>query len=484
MNATSSTSQPVPVSVPARDIDTSCRIPLFVFFVSAAIWLVVSSLFGLIASLKFHNPNFLSDCAWATYGRAHAVSTNALLYGFALQAGLGVALWIIARMGQTRVVQPWLILVGGKLWNLGVTVGLVAILIGDSTGFENFEMPAYAGVFLFLGYLFAAIWTLLTLHERSDRRLEPPQWFLLVALFWFPWIYSTAHLLLTCSPVRGVTQSVIAWWFANNLTFVWMGLVGLAVIFYFVPKFAGRALHSTHLALFAFWTMILFGSWCGIPASAPVPAWISVLSGIASVMTIVTLIAIGLNIFQTKCGARSEDKSNGVCSFIYFGLGMFQLAGLMRVVSGLPGVSAIVDFTWFTSAQWQLSVYGFFAMVMFGAIYYIVPQVTGIEWPSLSSVRFHFWLAAAGTILIGAPLAIGGVMQGIKLNNPAIPFTDITKATLNFLRMETLGEVFLFAGHLLLASNLLRLSVRYYQSNFKPVYEDLTAELKPAEVKS
>jgi len=324
----------------------------------------------------------------------------------------------------------------------------------------------------------------LTLHQRSDFRLEPPQWFLLAALFWFPWIYSTAHMLLTFSPVRGVTQSVIAWWFANNLTFVWFGLVGLAVIFYFVPKFAGRALHSTHLALFTFWTLILFGSWCGIPASAPVPAWISVMSGIASVMTIVTLIAIGLNIFQTKCGARSEDKSNRVSSFIYFGLGMFQLAGLMRVVSGLPRVSAIVDFTWFTTAQWELSVYGFFAMVMFGAIYYIVPQVTGIEWPSLSAVRFHFWLAAAGTILIAAPLAIGGVLQGIKLNNPAIPFMDIAKGTLMFLRTETLGELLLFAGHLLLAINLVRLSVRYYQTHFKPLYADMTAELNPAEVKS
>jgi hypothetical protein len=49
--------------------------------------------------------------------------------------------------------------------------------------------------------------------------------------------------------------------------------------------------------------------------------------------------------------------------------------------------------------------------------------------------------------------------------------------------METLGELLLFAGHLLLAVNLVRLTVKYYQTHFKPIYEQATAELKPAEVK-
>ena len=48
-------------------------------------------------------------------------------------------------------------------------------------------------------------------------------------------------------------------------------------------------------------------------------------------------------------------------------------------------------------------------MTMFGAIYHIVPQVTGMEWPCAKSVRRHYWLAAVGIILIVLPLAIGGI---------------------------------------------------------------------------
>src|SRR5689334_2862631 len=113
MNASSTTSS-TSDSISMAEIDGSCRAPLFLMFLSSAIWLVVASAFGLLASLKFHSPNLLSDCAALTYGRVHPVATNALIYGFGVQAGLGVALWIIARLGMTRVVQPWLIAVGAK----------------------------------------------------------------------------------------------------------------------------------------------------------------------------------------------------------------------------------------------------------------------------------------------------------------------------------------------------------------------------------
>jgi cytochrome c oxidase cbb3-type subunit 1 len=485
MNATSSSSSSVSDrdSVSNSEIDASCRTPLFALFVGAAVWLVFASLLGLIASLKFHSPNILADCASMTYGRVRPAANDLLLYGFAIPAGLGTALWIIARLGRTPLAQPWLIVVGAKLWHLGVLVGLICILDGDGTGFEALEMPRYAAVFLILGFLVIGIWAVLTLHDRRERELQPPQWFLLTALFWFPWIFCTAYLLLTVWPVRGVTQAIIAWWYGNNLTFVWLGLTGLAATFHFIPQFIGRPLQSRHLALFTFWSLILFGSWCGIPHGAPVPAWMPALSGVASVLTVVTLISLGLNIFRTKSGAPKPEKCAGAAPFFFVGLGLFQLAGLLRAASGLPQVSAITQFTWFTVAQWQLAVYGFFALTMFGAVYHIVPQVTGLDWPSVKLIRAHFWLATAGIVLFALPLAIGGVVQGLKLNDPTIAFNVLTKSTVNFLRISTLGDTCILIGSLFFVVNLTGLSVRYYRTHFLPAYRDAVTPLKPAEVK-
>ena len=73
-------------------IDASCRLPLFTLFGGAALWLVVASVFGLIASLTFHAPKMFADCAAFAYGRALPLSHSALVYGFAIPAGLGVML--------------------------------------------------------------------------------------------------------------------------------------------------------------------------------------------------------------------------------------------------------------------------------------------------------------------------------------------------------------------------------------------------------
>jgi cytochrome c oxidase cbb3-type subunit I len=483
MNATCTTSS-ASDAVSTVEIDASCRVPLFTLFVSAAVWLVVASVFGLIASLKFHSPNLLSGCAWLTYGRVHPVATNALLYGFALQAGFGVALWIIARIGQTRVAQPWLIAVGGKLWNFGLLIGILGILGGDSTGFENLEIPSYGVVFLFLGYLLIGFWSLVTLHRRQERALGPSQWFLLAAFFWFPWIYFTAnYLLLAHTPIRGVTQAIVDWWYIGNLNLVWFGLVGLAVAFYFIEQLMNRALHSRYLALFTFWTILLFASWSGIPRSAPVPAWIPAMSTVATVLTLVTALSVMVNIYQTCGRGCSQTENPPPGKFIAFGTGAFVIAWLMNSISAIPEVNAVTNFTWYTVAQWQLNVFGFFAMTMFGAIYYIVPRVTGMEWPSAKSVGRHFWLAAIGIILIALPLAIGGLIEGVHWRNPKLTNVDVAKNALNFLRVSTIGEVLILLGNVLLLGNLIGLSVRFYKIHFVPVYKDVTAKLDPAEVK-
>ena len=50
-----------------------------VLLACAAVWLVVGSVFGLLASLKFHAPNLLADCPWLTYGRVQPAQMNALI---------------------------------------------------------------------------------------------------------------------------------------------------------------------------------------------------------------------------------------------------------------------------------------------------------------------------------------------------------------------------------------------------------------------
>ena len=469
--------------VPAAQIDISCRLPLVVLFLGAAIWLLLASVFGLIASIKFHAPGFLADSAWLTYGRVRPASSNLMLYGFCIQAGLGIALWMLARLGRTTLAAPGLVVVGATCWNLGVAAGVLGILTGGSTGFENLEMPAYAAALIFMGYVMMVVLGVLTFHQRRVRTLYVSQWFLFAALFWFPWIYSTANLLLLAFHVRGISQAVIAWWYSNNLLVVWLGLVGLAAVLYFIPKLTSRDLHSRYLALATFWMLILFGSWGGIPPSAPVPAWMPVSSAVATGLSVIAIITVALNVHSTLDGNCSKLLGHPSLRFIGFAVVAFIVAGLASAATTFPEVARFTQFTWFTPAKDLLNSYGFFAMAMFGAVYYIVPQVIGAEFPFAKLVRAHFWTAAAGVLLFVLPLAAGGVVQGLRLQHANTPFNDIVKGTLPFLRVSTMGDLLMALGHLMFLANLAGLVFQFYRARASSAWAEATAELQPAEAR-
>ena len=469
------------------DIATSARLPLFLLFASSAIWLLLGSIFGLLASVKIHAPNMLADCAWFTYGRVYAASANSFLYGFGVQAGLSVILWLFAWLGRTRLAQGVLVLVAAALWNLGVTVGVVGILAGDSTGFENFEMPRYAALILFLSYLVMGIIAAITLHQRRERPLVLSHWFLLAALFWFPWIYSTAALLLLANPVRGVAQAVIDWWYANNLQAVWFGLVGLGTAFYLLPKLLKREIHSCALGLLTFWSLMIFGSWGGIPNSGPVPAWMPSISTAATVLSFITVLSFALNYFKTTGGflpKTSEPESALPLRFISFGVLSFILASLLNIITSPIQVARITDMTWFVPGRLFLNNYGFFAMILFGAIYYIVPRLVGAQHWTPGLVRLHFNLAAAGAAMTVLALLLGGLVQAFQLNDPKIPFSSTVKTSMMVVGISMLGNLLLLAAHTAFVVNVVRVANRYYEAKAAAAYAAATADLFQAGAKS
>ncbi len=465
------------ISAPEEPGACGLRFSLLCIFISAGVWAVIGSAFALIASIKFHQPNFLADCSCLTYGRIHPAALTATIYGLCIQAALGAGLWLFTRLGRTALVQPWLVIVGIKLWNLGVLVGVGGILFGHGTGFEFMDMPGYAAWILILGYLLVGVSAVLTFHNRTERSLEPSQWFLLAALFWFPWIFSTAQLLVVTYPVRGIAQAAIWWWYQANLTGTFFTLAGIATIFYFVPKLTNHELHSRYLALFTFWLVILFGGWSSVPGSAPLPVWMPTISTIAAVLLLLPTLTVAQNIHWTMQG-----KCSGLFSGLplrFFGVGMmsFVLAAVLKAAVAVVDVKYPAGFSWLTPAVAQLNYYGFFAMVMFGAAYAIIPKLMGSDLLCPKLMKAHFWLALLGILFCVVPLAIGGALEISALNNPAVPFLDIVKSTLKFFRISTMGDLLIAVGNILFFLNMLGVAIQYYRPKAKSAYGAATAEL-------
>jgi cytochrome c oxidase cbb3-type subunit 1 len=466
------------------DIDASCRVPLLALFGGATLWLVAGLLLGLIAGIKFHAPDFLGACPLLTYGRVAPAANDLVLYGFCIPAALGVALWIFARLSQKPLALPLVPVAAANLWHLGVFIGTAGILLGDSTGYPWMEYPRAAAVLLFAAFVLIAISAAATFGWRRERSLYPSHWFLFAALLWFPWIYSTAALFLTsATPPRGVVQSVIGWWFANNLVFVWLALAGIGTAFYFLPKIAGKPLANSGHVLFGFLTLIFFGTWCGIPVGAPVPAWLPALSSVAAALTLMPLLAILIVTFKTVRGS-GMPLSGGPFCFLRFGMMSFVVSGILYAAGACPQYGRVLDFTWFGVAQTQLQLLGFMAMVLFGAIYELLPRVMGRPLPLPKFAKLHFWLATIGVLLFVVSLAIAGMEQGEKLANPAIAFADANTAALKFLRVSTTGQLLVMLGALLFAANIFVMTIQWKLGVVKSAIACIKAPLETAEVKS
>ena len=462
--------------IPSEEVDRSCRYPLLFLALSSTGWLLLATVLNFLATLKFHKPDILADMGWLTYGRVHPAGMNCLIYGFAIQAGLALVLWVFADLGKTKLAYAPLTVVGWLLWNVGITLGVAGILYGDSTGYEWLEMPRYGVAFALVGYMLIALSALATFHLRRVRTLSISHWFMVSALFWFPWIYTTAaYLLLIGTPVRGVLQYNVDSWYFNNLTNIVLGFIGLGTAFYFVPTISKRPLNNFYTGIFIFVALITFGTWSRIPAGTPLPAWFSAYGALGALTTIAPALAVLYVVFSTRCRCSELSVEHRyIQRFVVFGSLAYAASTLISAVNSTFWFSEVTHFTWFVPANNLLFIYGFAVMSIFCGLYYVLPRVLGGTFPSTKLIVIHFFLAAAGIFFYAVPLLVGGITQGHGLNNASVPFITVMTQTLMPLRASTLGDLLMAAGHLAFALNLFGLVFETISDTATTTVEELT----------
>ena len=206
----------------SEKIDRSCSVPILFLAFSAIVWLLVYGLFSTIAGFRLLSPGWLADSAWLSYGRLQSSSDFALYFGFLVQLGLALTGWIFSQRGKTVLIDIGFIYLGGLLWNSGVTLGLLGIITGESSGLEGLQMPNQIIPILFMGISFVGISFVQTNNRRTDEEMKPSSWFLFVGLLWLPWILGGSYLLLYTIKVKGVLANIADWWFIQNFTMVYL----------------------------------------------------------------------------------------------------------------------------------------------------------------------------------------------------------------------------------------------------------------------
>ena len=437
------------------EVDISLRFPILFFVICAVLWLIVGNLLALVTSFQSYNPDFLSGCEWFTYGRLYPVATNAILFGWGSNAIFAVALWIIARLSQSPVRDKGILLIAGLFWNFGLEVGLFGILSGDLISAKLLELPGYATPIMMIAYTLIGAWCVLTFLNRKERTVYIAQWYILGAFFWFPWLYMIAQFMVIWFPARGVVQSIVSNWFASGFFNLWLTSIALATAYYLIPKMLGRPIYSYSIALLGFCSLALIGSWPGMTqmVDGPVPIWLPSVGIVASVMMIMPVGTVVLNLYLSVKGVLASVWQSLALRFVGFGICAYFFVGVVGVAMALRSVNEITQFTVFISGYDQLLVYAFFSMILFGGLYFMVPRLIKRDWPSADLIYLHFWGSASGITLIVLALLIGGLVSGSQMNDPEIPFIEVSQSLVIWLKAYTIGLVCLAVGHIAFAIN-------------------------------
>jgi cytochrome c oxidase cbb3-type subunit 1 len=428
-------------------------------FLCAALWLVASSLLGLLGAIKLHAPGFLAPYAWLTYGRVQPAAWHGFVYGFASQAGLGAGLWFLVRLGGTPLLGGRGVVLGTIFRNFGVKLGLLALLAGQGTGLEGLEFPRHVGAILLVAYLAMAVWGLVTFRFRRERAVYASQWFVLAAFFGFPWFFAPAHVLGVWRPLRGVLQAAVQAWYVQNLLVLWLGFLALAALFYLLPKLAGRPVASRQLVLFGFWTLAGLGGLAALQRfhGGPFPSWMLSLSVVAAAMLAFPVLALAQSLYGVGHGAGAGKGRDPGLPFARWALFCFVTWGVFTTATSLDFVRRSTQFTLFPVGVDQLFLLGFVGMALLGTIYHAVPRLAGRPWPGAGWIRAHFACAAVAVALSAGAGLVGGLAHGRALDDPALTFVLVQRRYLPFASTATLAQLVYLAGSVLLAINLVRL---------------------------
>lgn len=448
--------------------DRSTRLSALTLFLGSALWIFAGCLLGLLASLKFHGPGMGSGSA-LTYGRVYPASIFALTMGGLAQAGIGLMVWLMIRQARGVLKGGGLAVFGGIVWNIGILAGIGAILSGNSTGFEGLEIPRGAAVTLLGAYLLIGLVVLKSFLQGPEGTSYVSGWFFIAALFWFPWILSTAILFLHVFPGRPAFQYVVGQWYAGNLTKVWLACIAYGIAFYFVPKLSQKPLHSRSMALLTFWLTLLFASWAVVPSGAPVPAWIPGVSTLASLVALVPVLAAVSNLKHSLSQGNPGKPTDPSLRCFQMSIPCLLVAGLLQAISAVRGVGEPVAFTFFGPGLQALFLGGFVGLNFLGAIIFALPRLGG---GNSTQSGLVVTLAMVSVGLLSVPLILGGVLQGAAAQNALLPFNDSLNKAMHFLRLSTLGWL---AAVGMSALWLMLVSSAVWQGVFAPLVASLTS---------
>jgi cytochrome c oxidase cbb3-type subunit 1 len=440
-----------PGLVAAASADPAIVRVTFEYVACATVWLLVGTTIGLIASIKLHWPEFL-PFARLSFGRVRPAHTSLVLLGWASLALVGPAFYVVARTSRVPLWSPRLARIALWLWNLALLGGLVTLLAGVNRGPQEYREWVWPlAVILAAAVLIDGYVAYRTVAARTLPEVYVSNWYILGGFCYLPILYVISYLPFYQG---GLGNTVVQGYYMHNAMGMWFTQLALGVSYYAIPRLLGRPVYSYALGVLGFWTNLLFYPLIGAHhfIFSPEAWWLQSTAILFSVGMMVPVWAGTGNLLLTFKGEGGAVRRSYALPFLVTGLIAYGLSSTQGTIEAFRTANIYLHFTNFTVGHSHATMYGFITFIAWGAVYGLVPGLTGRE-PSPLAVGVHFWLALVGVLTYVIAISIAGILQGLAWVAGQSFIASVIAAEPMWL-LRTIGGLLMVGGHVVFAANV------------------------------
>ncbi|MGK7346233.1 MAG: cytochrome-c oxidase, cbb3-type subunit I [Candidatus Nitrospinota bacterium M3_3B_026] len=387
----------------------------------AVLYLVVGSLIGVYIAAELAWPALNFDIPHITFGRLRPLHTNAVIFAFGGCTLFATSYYIVQRTSRTPLWSDRLAWVTFWGWNAVIVGAVVTLPLGYTTGKEYAELEWPFDIAIAVVWLVYIFNYLMTLANRKISHIYVANWFFISMQVTITYLHVVNSLAIPVGPLKsysvfsGPQDAMIQWWYGHNAVGFFLTAGFLGIMYYFVPKQAGRPIFSYRLSVLHFWTLIFGYVWIGAHhlQYTALPDWSGSLGAAISVAMIIPSWGGAVNGMLTLSGAWYKLRTDYVLRFLILSLAFYAMSTFEGPMMSLRTVNALSHYTDWTIGHVHSGALGWVGMVSMGAIYHLIPRLYGRRLYSERLVNVHFWMTTIGIAFYITSMWVSGIMQGM-----------------------------------------------------------------------
>ncbi|MEY1554836.1 cytochrome-c oxidase, cbb3-type subunit I [Yoonia sp. R2331] len=441
--------------------------------IATAFWGIAGFLVGTFIAFQLAFPalNFDWGQPFTNFGRLRPLHTSAVIFAFGGNALIATSFYVVQR---TSAVRLW----GGNLhwfvfwgYQLFIVLAATGYLLGSTQSKEYAEPEWYVDLWLTIVWLAYLGVYLGTIVVRKERHIYVANWFFLSFIITVAMLHVVNNLSIPVSiwggksvqVFAGVQDAMTQWWYGHNAVGFFLTAGFLGMMYYFVPKQAGRPVYSYKLSIIHFWALIFLYIWAGphhLHYTA-LPDWASTLGMVFSIILWMPSWGGMINGLMTLQGAWDKLRTDPIMRMFVLSLGFYGMSTFEGPMMSIRAVNSLSHYTDWTIGHVHSGALGWNGMITFACIYFLVPKLWGRkEMYSMPAINWHFWLATIGIVLYAASMWVTGIMEGLmwrEVDDQGFlvnSFADTVSAKFPMYVVRGLGGVMFLAGALVMVWNM------------------------------